>query len=707
MGKKIGKNVCKALQYIVLLGSLYFLAAVPCEAANLTRNSETAFQYGVHEVMLTGDGGVSNPYSTICKVTFKRNGSEYKTVLAFYDGENTWRARCYINKPGSWTWSSSSDDSGLNNNSGSFSAKSSSLRGKLKAHPQNNKALMTDNGETFVNINDTAYCLFRDGDSEVARYWKDYIADDAAHGITSVRSGAFGGASWDEGSTFVGKVGDNYPWDGSDTSRMSLSKFQTTDSRLIWMLDNYPDMYVQLILFGLADYGDNSANGERWFAISENDRNRTMDYIIARWAAFPQVFWLTVNDMHFDSSPGGKDNAAFNKDIGDYFAANDPWQNLFSAGPRRGIGFPQKNESWATYIHLEDRWDIAAEKCDSFSSTPKHIFLGEDYYEQDTANAPAHMDYFQRRLYMAWLFSGGSANYGGRYPYIHPYDRTGSIDARIKGVTHTKALVGLDHVHHIKNLFADLDIDLAEYEADDKVADQANAPSPEGNSGPSRPQCMRKPDGTGYIVYCPNAADGESQSDETSRKNCSLNTSKTVRLTIDLGEQSGSFQVSWYNMLTGQVSQGSAVPGGAAQTLTAPWSGVDVVLSVQAQTGDSPPAVDADDELSPPRNIRIAAADSPPAVDAGNDSTVILPENSVTLYGTMSEDNAISTVAWTQEEGPNDATMSPSYDAEDTTLEVSELIEGKYVFRLTVTDDDSQVSYDEVTVTVLPEGSEK
>ncbi len=94
----------------------------------------------------------------------------------------------------------------------------------------------------------------------------------------------------------------------------------------------------------------------------------------------------------------------------------------------------------------------------------------------------------------------------------------------------------------------------------------------------------------------------------------------------------------------------------------------------------------------------------PPNVDAGTDQTVELPTNSTTLTGTADDpDGGDLTYLWTQESGPSMATLTG-----DTTLDltVSDLVAGEYVFRLTVTDDENETAFDEVSVIVQPEGGD-
>ncbi len=87
-----------------------------------------------------------------------------------------------------------------------------------------------------------------------------------------------------------------------------------------------------------------------------------------------------------------------------------------------------------------------------------------------------------------------------------------------------------------------------------------------------------------------------------------------------------------------------------------------------------------------------------PSADAGPDQTLILPTSSTILPGSGSDDDGtIVSYQWMQASGPATATMS---GATTDTLTVSDLVEGVYAFRLTVTDNDGLVGSDMVSVTV-------
>ncbi|QBG46875.1 hypothetical protein EGM51_05505 [Verrucomicrobia bacterium S94] len=87
-----------------------------------------------------------------------------------------------------------------------------------------------------------------------------------------------------------------------------------------------------------------------------------------------------------------------------------------------------------------------------------------------------------------------------------------------------------------------------------------------------------------------------------------------------------------------------------------------------------------------------------PFVNAGTDQVINLPENQVTLTGSATDDGTISTYSWTQQSGPNTAVLS---GASSAVLSGAGLVQGSYVFRLTVMDDENNTAYDEVTVEVV------
>ncbi|MCA9179064.1 MAG: DUF4038 domain-containing protein [Planctomycetales bacterium] len=557
-------------------------------AANFTSGRQAATRFGVHEIVLTGqasiagapcearwtsDGDAGNPFDTIVTVKFTPPSGDKKalSVQAFYDGDNTWRARVYVSEAGAWKWSSSCDkDPRLNGQTGSFAAIESKLRGRLLPHPKNARHWITENGRWFLNLNDTAYFLLcahdGNGDPISDEQATRYVRDDVARGITSVRCFL---ASRREGFVQSREQWIAWHFETDSLDRLRLEAWQCADLRLRMLLDQFPDVAVQLILFPLEGYG---RDDRFWSALSAVRRDRLLRNLVARFAAYPQIFWLMTNDAHYgDKHPN---NNAMVREIGAYLKQHDPWQHPRSTGHARRLPFIFGAEDWVDYIHIEHEHDLGALEYAKYHGLAKPVFLGEDRYEQDPSPRPdpMHMQYWQRRLFWAWLLSGGSANYGGRWWCVHPYGDSESLAATFRqspGVTFRAALTGLDSVRPIRDYFEQRDIDLGEFEPDHVLAEDAD-----GRTGAQAPRLLRRRREE-FLLYHPHAAaDGQDA-------HVTANTS--ARLRVNLQDAPGTFSVEWYQTEDGQTRKGDNLTGGDWLDLSAPWPGQDVVIRLRKE----------------------------------------------------------------------------------------------------------------------------
>lgn len=552
------------------------------DSENFTTGDHIAKKFGVHEIVFKSDKKTANPFNIACTVTFNPPSGKYPVkVNAFYDGDGLWRARLYVIETGIWNWKSEcSELRDLNGRNGKFNAVESNLRGMLRKDPANPKQWITENGKWFLNINDTGYLLFNSTEKE----WKQYIKDLALLGVTSVRAGALGGDAWDKNSqanqyqikVYPQSREDDCPWDENDRSKMNLERFKTTDERLIWMLNNYPEMYVQLILFGL-NTSNSDDSGQLWKAVPQEIRNNTMKYMIARWSAFPQLFYQVVNDMH--CSEKFPNNQAYIREVGHYFASHDPWHHLLSTGPNRYQTFPfttKEDLEWVSYIYIEDSESLDAKMISLYEKLPLHVFMGEDRYEQYLMDECNYIlfnpEYYNRWMFWSWTLSGGSANYGGRWGRVHPYFSTDSLlyiepgDSTGK-TKYNSQLKGLNSVKYIGQFFRNRNITLSEFQPDHNLAKDLS--NKEGNG---YLKLMRKGNEE-FILYHPNAL--------KKGANTLIDKDNTVHIQLDLGQSNSDFNVEWYRPDKGESFNGGVIKGNANAELKAPWKGTDAVLHLK------------------------------------------------------------------------------------------------------------------------------
>lgn len=570
-------------------------------------SDEPAALYGVREIALdTGDGSVSNPFDTDLRVTFTppSGASGEVTVDGFYDGGDTWRARTYVTEVGDWTWSTAStDDAGLAEVSGSFVAVPSSLRGKMRKHPANDQQWATDDGRYFLTIADTPYLLFNEEYAEDV--FHQYVEDIVARGVSLVRVGWGGGYSvWDpDGRASDGQYPRaNWIHDDWDYDRFDLGQLGKSDERLAWLLNQHPDLYVDLHLLPKT----NSA-GARWVQdLSTEQRERTLKYIVARLAAWPQIFFLIQRDVPqtYDS---WQQNIQLARDVGNYLADHDAWDTFRACNekPREfnQLTEPSDFDDWQSYLEVQS-WGYPHGRAvdyyyQNIGYLPVHVYHGEDKYEETWNGVPAHPAYYYRRLCWSDLLSGGSGTYGSKYKSLIPYSESGSTDYYYdnSGNIDSTQLTGLDETIHIVEFFTQYDIDMADFEPDDSLARLVDSVAPEGDSGPSRVQCAHE--GTDrFLLYHPNADDGETSSADItetgeiipehveSRLNASLRAGRIPAIELDLsGAAGGSYTVTWVHPTTGQSHDGGTTSGGGWVELTAPaeFEGSDAVLYLQAQ----------------------------------------------------------------------------------------------------------------------------
>ncbi|WKX74844.1 Ig-like domain-containing protein [Zobellia laminariae] len=167
----------------------------------------------------------------------------------------------------------------------------------------------------------------------------------------------------------------------------------------------------------------------------------------------------------------------------------------------------------------------------------------------------------------------------------------------------------------------------------------------------------------------------------------SLNTGSTQQLTINFDPTSATNKnVTW----------------STSDPTKATVSNSGLVTTIEAGSVTITATSDVDTSIFGNSVITINEINNGPVARAGLDQTITLPTNSVTLDGSGSSDTAPGTInsyQWRQIDSSTGAIATIS-NADVAVATVSDLTEGNYTFKLTVTDNQNATHTDDIVITV-------
>lgn len=559
------------------------------------------------------------------------------------------------------------------------------------------KRWYTDDGQTYLPKADTAYRLFLEVPPEqISPNWPecpanlpmaspqvadqfvaDYVDSVAAHGINVLRAESLG--TWAYTDVEIGarvcdeedpkcpakpnaRNGDcNADWnlflsgnkDGQEdnlfdgppdyaqmqslTLYPNLQSFRRTDRKLKLLLNQYPSIYIQIMIAPAPMYDREFG----WYpsAIDATERGWLWQNMVARWAAFPNVFWSVSGDLNDTKSV----NIAVAREIGCYWmggsgsecqglsSANDPWRDgrPMSMGHLRNAIDGSISKPWHSYITAYTKADISAQQLDGvtdfgdappfdYIDNPKPVYNVEDLYEgPDDPNSATPLklvknpDYFYRRLFWSHLLSGSGATYGA-YPtwrMMHEYeggaylaypDPTSTPSATPTRIVFT--LEGLDSITFTNAILHQAQVDLASFVPADELILQSTPTSVWTEY--ERAQVVSNTQE--ILAYVPNTI----RDPITALPNLSKRRSATEELaartiTVDMkAYQDPTYRVTWYEPATGQLVNTTTISGNVQgltsylQPLAPAGNPGDVVLHISSRC-EPPNACQPMDEPPP------------------------------------------------------------------------------------------------------------
>ena len=396
------------MKYPVVIFVLVILAqAVIVQAVNIPR-------YGIFELTLTASGSYSNPYlqmpgdnSTPGFVVGTFNGPDGTQIQmdGFWDGGGTWKIRMAPTAVGTWTYSTSSTDSGLNGKIGSFTCVASGSKGFPKVNPSHTHHFAYSDGTPFYWAPVTTQIA--NFDTRDAEGGNRRVDNGTFQALLDVRAAqGFTGTHW--GYWGFNKTGFNDhtqqneggpPFTNYDPDFLNPSYHQYGDLRVQALQDRG---IISQISLGWPDQGIESN-------IGHTRLKRYWRYLIARNAAY-NVTWNLFGEIN----EFGGDWLTHADEYGNLTRDHDPYHHLLSTHTSGDPPADFCNRSWLDYVMLQRATNVTQNWLSYNKPVINSEYLGyEDFQVTGEQMRPMIWDVRMRGGYFVYESWGNDINSPG------------------------------------------------------------------------------------------------------------------------------------------------------------------------------------------------------------------------------------------------------------------------------------------------------
>lgn len=316
--------------------TLSILLLLLCSLCGNTMAADRVEQYGMVEVVLRGaDAG--NPFVDLeLTATFTRGDEKY-TPEGFYDGKGTYKVRFMPPNAGQWTWITHSNHPDLNGKTGSFLAVEGSNKGPVRV--ANVHHFAHADGTRFFPFGTTIYEWAFQPEAKklqtLATLKKSAFNKARMLAVPPYKPNYISGPGKLTEFPFVGQTRADF-----DFSRFNPAYFQSLERDVQRLSDL--GIQVDLILFRPYDKG-------QWGFDTTSDavNQRFVRYMVARFAAFQNIWWSLANENSYIKHLSDEDFDRYFQTVQKY----DPYGHLRSIHNADRIY--DYNKPWVTHVSLQ------------------------------------------------------------------------------------------------------------------------------------------------------------------------------------------------------------------------------------------------------------------------------------------------------------------------------------------------------------------
>ncbi len=278
--------------------------------------------WGLFQVAFEGPSD-GNPYLEVELRARFTNGERRRDVLGFYDGDGSYLVRFMPDAEGTWSYETTSNVAGLNGKSGTISV-GPALSGRHGPVRAEGCHFRYADGTRYINVGTTAYVWNLQGNE----LEEQTLATLAEAPFTKIRMCVF-----PKHYRYNQNEPEHYPFavlqQGSNTWPATIEEagwefdFDRPEPAYFRHLEHcisrLAELGVEADLILLHPY-------DRWgfSQMSADQDDRYLRYLVARLAAFPNVWWSMANEYDFMASKSLED---WNRMI-DVVSSADPYGHL-------------------------------------------------------------------------------------------------------------------------------------------------------------------------------------------------------------------------------------------------------------------------------------------------------------------------------------------------------------------------------------------
>ena len=295
-------------------------------------------KWDFYEISLPGQV-TGNPFVGVELSAIFKNGEKAYEPEGFYDGDGIYKIRFMPDTEGIWTYRTKSNFDALNGKTGQFECTAPALDNHGPVRVKNQYHFAYEDGTPFFLFGTTIY------------EWPYQSQGKRQQTIQTLKNSPFNKARflavppWRQEYVKGPNALDCYPFEGTskenwDFSRFNPAYFQTLEQCVLQLRDI--GVESDLILFRPYD------NGKWGFDRMDPETNdRFVRYIVARFAAFRNIWWSLANENSFIDHFTDEDWDRLFQIV----QVNDPYQHLRSIHNAGRIY--DYNKPWVTHVSLQ------------------------------------------------------------------------------------------------------------------------------------------------------------------------------------------------------------------------------------------------------------------------------------------------------------------------------------------------------------------